>query len=43
MHKQLDLVQFPFGRKIKFSQNDLQQCICLESQGNNFKISTSSQ
>ena len=44
LHKQLDfLVQFPFGCKIKFGQSDLKQCIYLEAQGNNSKISTSSQ
>ena len=44
MHKQLDvLVQFPFECEIKLGQNDLKQRICLEAQGNNFKISTSSQ
>ena len=44
LNKQLDfLVQFPFGCKIKFGQNDPIQRIYLEAQGYNFKISTSSQ
>ena len=41
LHTQLDfLVQFPFGCKIKFGQNDLKQCTCiyLEAQGYNSKF-----